>query len=44
MVLREAKILVVDDDLDVLNALRLLLKPLVKDVVIEKNPSKWKLH
>ena len=39
MVLREAKILVVDDDLDVLNALRLLLKPLVKEVVIEKNPS-----
>ncbi|WP_223034621.1 sigma-54-dependent transcriptional regulator [Hanstruepera marina] len=39
MVLREVKILVVDDDLDVLNALRLLLKPLVKEVVIEKNPS-----
>lgn len=39
MVLREARILVVDDDLDVLNALRLLLKPLVKEVVIEKNPS-----
>ena len=39
MVLREVKILVVDDDSDVLNALRLLLKPLVKEVVIEKNPS-----
>jgi DNA-binding NtrC family response regulator len=39
MVLREARILVVDDDLDVLNALRLLLKPLVKEVVIERNPS-----
>ena len=39
MVLKEASILVIDDDLDVLTALRLLLKPLVKDVVIEKNPS-----
>ena len=33
-----ASILVVDDDADVLNALRLLLKPLVKEVVTEKNP------
>ncbi|GGG34847.1 sigma-54-dependent transcriptional regulator [Bizionia arctica] len=39
MVLKEARILVIDDDLDVLTALRLLLKPLVKEVVIEKNPS-----
>lgn len=39
MVLKEAIILVIDDDLDVLTALRLLLKPLVKEVVIEKNPS-----
>ncbi len=39
MVLKEATILVIDDDLDVLTALRLLLKPLVKEVVIEKNPS-----
>ncbi|WP_452598549.1 sigma-54-dependent transcriptional regulator [Pontimicrobium sp. MEBiC01747] len=39
MVLKEASILVIDDDLDVLTALRLLLKPLVKEVVIEKNPS-----
>jgi DNA-binding NtrC family response regulator len=39
MVLKEATILIIDDDLDVLTALRLLLKPLVKEVVIEKNPS-----
>ncbi len=39
MVLKEATILAIDDDLDVLTALRLLLKPLVKEVVIEKNPS-----
>ena len=39
MVLKQATILVIDDDLDVLTALRLLLKPLVKEVVIEKNPS-----
>jgi len=39
MVLKQASILVIDDDLDVLTALRLLLKPLVKEVVTEKNPS-----
>ncbi|MHA7059526.1 sigma-54-dependent transcriptional regulator [Aquimarina sp. M1] len=39
MVLKEATILVIDDDVDVLTALRLLLKPLVKEVVIEKNPN-----
>ncbi|WP_108805672.1 sigma-54 dependent transcriptional regulator [Aquimarina sp. Aq107] len=39
MVLKEATILVIDDDVDVLTALRLLFKPLVKEVVIEKNPS-----
>ncbi|WP_142783837.1 sigma-54-dependent transcriptional regulator [Changchengzhania lutea] len=39
MVLKDASILVIDDDFDVLTALRLLLKPLVKEVVIEKNPS-----
>ena len=39
MVLKEATILVIDDDADVLTALRLLLKPLVKDVITEKNPS-----
>lgn len=44
MVLKNATILVVDDDADVLTALRLLLKPLVKDVVIEKNPNNINSH
>ncbi|WP_299778895.1 sigma-54 dependent transcriptional regulator [uncultured Formosa sp.] len=39
MVLKNATILVIDDDVDVLTALRLLLKPLVKTVVTEKNSS-----
>lgn len=39
MVLKDAKILVIDDDGDVLTALRLMLKPLVKEVIIEKNPN-----
>ncbi|WP_179333216.1 sigma-54-dependent transcriptional regulator [Winogradskyella costae] len=39
MVLKNATILVIDDDVDVLTALRLLLKPLVREVVTEKNPS-----
>ncbi|WP_405562761.1 sigma-54-dependent transcriptional regulator [Polaribacter sp. Asnod6-C07] len=39
MVLKKAKILVIDDDVDVLTAIRLLLKPLVAEIVIEKNPS-----
>jgi DNA-binding NtrC family response regulator len=39
MVLKNATILVIDDDVDVLTALRLLLKPMVKEVVTEKNPS-----
>ncbi len=39
MLLKNAKILVIDDDADVLTALRLLLKPIVKEVVTEKNPS-----
>lgn len=39
MVLKNATLLVIDDDADVLTALRLLLKPLVKEVVTEKNPS-----
>lgn len=39
MVLKNASILVIDDDADVLTALRLLLKPLVKEVITEKNPS-----
>jgi len=39
MVLKNAHILVIDDDADVLTAMRLLLKPLVKEIVTEKNPS-----
>lgn len=39
MVLKNASILVVDDDADVLTALRLLLKPITKQVVTEKNPN-----
>lgn len=39
MVLKNARILVIDDDQDVLTALRLLLKPLVKEVIVEKNPN-----
>ena len=39
MILKNATILVVDDDQDVLTALRLLLKPLTKEVIIEKNPN-----
>ena len=39
MLLKNARILVIDDDLDVLTAFRLLLKPITKEVVIEKNPS-----
>ncbi|WP_026775305.1 sigma-54 dependent transcriptional regulator [Polaribacter sp. Hel_I_88] len=39
MVLKNAKILVIDDDVDVLTAIRLLLKPLVSQIVVEKNPN-----
>lgn len=39
MVLKDARILVIDDDADVLTALRLLLKPLAKEVLVEKNPN-----
>ena len=39
MQLKKAHILIVDDDIDVLNALRLLLKPVVKSILIEKNPN-----
>lgn len=39
MVLKKTNILVIDDDADVLTAMRLLLKPLVKEIVTEKNPS-----
>lgn len=39
MQLKDASILITDDDQDVLTAVRLLLKPLVKEVIIEKNPE-----
>ena len=39
MLIKNANILIIDDDQDVLTALRLLLKPLVSDVVIEKKPG-----
>jgi len=39
MLLKNANILVVDDDDDVLIAIRLLLKSKVKNVVVEKNPG-----
>lgn len=39
MILKNARILIIDDDTDVLVALRLLLKSAVKEVVVEKNPN-----
>jgi len=39
MTLKNASILVIDDDQDVLTAVRLLLKTEVKNVVTEKNPE-----
>ena len=39
MNLRNASILVIDDDTDVLTAVRLLLKTEAKEVVTEKNPE-----
>lgn len=39
MQLSKASILIVDDDTDVLTAVRLLLKPQVKEIVTEKNPE-----
>src|SRR6187402_1426234 len=39
MSLRTASILVIDDDVDVLTAVRLLLKPEVKEIITEKNPE-----
>src|SRR6476659_2839072 len=45
MLLKNATILVIDDDVDVLTAVRLLLKTDVKEVVTEKNPEnlRWLL-
>ncbi len=39
MGLKDARILIIDDDADVLVALRLLLKSMVAEVVVEKNPN-----
>ena len=39
MKLKDAIILVIDDDIDVLTALRLLLKEVVKEVITEQNPN-----
>jgi DNA-binding NtrC family response regulator len=44
MVLKKARILVIDDDADVLTAMRLLLKPLVKEIVTEKDPANINLQ
>jgi two-component system, NtrC family, response regulator HydG len=44
MILRNATILVIDDDTDVLTAVRLLLKTEVKEVVTEKNPENIRHH
>ena len=44
MNLRNASILIIDDDIDVLTAVRLLLKTEVKDVVTEKNPENLRHH
>ncbi|MBA4168264.1 MAG: sigma-54-dependent Fis family transcriptional regulator, partial [Chitinophagaceae bacterium] len=42
--LKNASILVIDDDLDVLTAVRLLLKNEVKQIVTEKNPDQIRTH
>ena len=39
MLLKNASVLIIDDDADVLVALRILLKSVVKEVVVEKNPN-----
>lgn len=36
---KDATILIIDDDKDVLTAFQLLLKPLVKEVILENNPN-----
>ena len=40
MLLKNAKILAVDDDQDVLVAVKMLLRPEVKEIITEKNPEK----
>lgn len=44
MNLKNASILIIDDDTDVLTAVRLLLKTEVKDVVTEKSPENIRWH
>ena len=44
MNLKNASILIIDDDPDVLTAVRLLLKTEVKEVVAEKNPDNIRWH
>lgn len=39
MLLKNASLLIIDDDLDVLTAMKMLLKPQVKDVLTEPNPN-----
>ncbi len=39
MSLKNACVLVIDDDMDILTAVRLLLRPEVKEIVTEKNPE-----
>ena len=39
MRVKDATILIIDDDKDVLTAFQLLLKPLVKNVILENNPN-----
>ena len=39
MLLKNTSLLIIDDDADILTALRLLFKPLVKEVVVAKNPN-----
>jgi DNA-binding NtrC family response regulator len=44
MTLKNASILIIDDDPDVLTAVRLLLKTEVKNVVTEKDPGNIRWH
>ncbi len=44
MLLKNACVLIVDDDPDVLTAVRLLLKHDVKEIVTEKNPENLRTH
>lgn len=44
MILKKACVLVIDDDPDVLTAVRLLLKFEVKEIVTEKNPENLRSH